>query len=528
VYRAELEQAILERREIEELAENPVMLTCLCVVHWNERRQLPRGRAAAYKAVFHWLLEARREQRAELFPHGLAEYGLPAVALAMMLHAEGKQTTLAFAEAAHDKGVLEALQDVDLGAGAVRRGKIEAWLRWECTGSGVVQQEGPTGFRFWHLTFQELLAADALGEQFLDPSDERAWPTVRERLFDAQWKETVDLFPACLWMRAPRVVGGFLKRVVGLRREGDALAEDARLAALLHRLLMPLEAYDYVRPGDVQRVYDELFTRVQSIFEVEGARRVPWKDRLAVAEALGEAGDFRLQARDMDRMLEVPGGKGVKLGKYPVTVQEYAEFVREGGYEVERWWIIEGDREGWERRVSEKWTEPRGWKEQQRTLSRPVVGVSWFEAMAYCAWRSEKVRAEPRLRLPTEAEWQAAATHPGGKYPWGEPEPTDEHANFDSKVGHPTPVGMYPLGAAPGGHLDLTGNVWEWCVNRVPPQRQAFPSPPERAPPRALRGGSCWHVADGLRSAYRGVYDADFRSDGVGVRLALSPARLGP
>jgi hypothetical protein len=77
VYRAELEQAILERREIEELAENPVMLTCLCVVHWNERRQLPRGRAAAYKAVFHWLLEARREQRAEFVYELAALSGCP-------------------------------------------------------------------------------------------------------------------------------------------------------------------------------------------------------------------------------------------------------------------------------------------------------------------------------------------------------------------------------------------------------------------------------------------------------------------
>lgn len=231
-YRAELEHAILDRREIEELAENPVMLTCLCVVHWNERRQLPRGRAAAYKAVFYWLLEARRPQRVERHTQELATYGLPAVALAMMLHPDGKQTSMAFADAARDKVVTEALADLELGKGAVRAGKIEDWLRWECTGSGVIQQDGPSAFRFWHLTFQELLAAEALSEQMLDPSDDWAWPMVRERLFDTQWKETIDLLPACLCMRSKRAAGVLLGRVIGLLGANPSLAEEARMAAL--------------------------------------------------------------------------------------------------------------------------------------------------------------------------------------------------------------------------------------------------------------------------------------------------------
>ncbi len=519
-YRAELEKAIVERREIEELAQNPVMLTCLCVVHWNERRQLPRGRAAAYKAVFHWLLEARREQRAEEHSQELAEYGLPAVALAMMLHPDGKQTSMAFADAARDARVEEALEDFELGRGAVRARRVEDWLRWECSGSGVIQQDGPSAFRFWHLTFQELLAADALSEGMLGASRDKAWAIIQDKLFDTQWRETIDLLPACLCMRSKRAVGEFLERVLGLLGDHPTLAEESRMAALLHRLLTPLDAYEYVRPEKIRRAYEDLLSRVQAIFTLEGARKVPWDDRLAAAEALGQAGDFRLQTPDIERMLDVSGKKGLRLGKYPVTVQEYAAFIADGGYETERYWVIDGDGEDWKIYVGEGWKEPWSWEWQQRAPNRPVVGVSWFEAMAYCAWRTEKLRANPPLRLPTEKEWEAAATHPEGPYPWGNEAPTEERANFNRNVGHPTPVGMYPLGAAPGGHLDMAGNVWEWCIDQALTQQQASSS--ERAPTRGVRGGSYWCEASSLRSEQRGDYRAVYRSDVIGFRLAQS------
>lgn len=286
-----------------------------------------------------------------------------------------------------------------------------------------------------------------------------------------------------------------------------------------------------MRPEKIRRAYDELFSRVRAIFTRDGAQRVPWRDRLAVTEALGEVGDFRLQERDVDRLLEVPGGKGVKLGKYPVTVQEYAAFVADGGYGVERYWIIGRNLKRWDRRFHR--TEPVAWEKQLRTPNRPVVGVSWYEAMAYCAWRSEKLRLDPPLRLPTEEEWQAAATNPKGPYPWGAEEPTQEHANWGDNVGHPTPVGMYPLGEAPGGYWDMAGNVWEWCVSTEPENRQPlsflpyFGAHPVYSPQDYLRGGSYWHNAVYLRSDGRVGRSVDDRDDVFGFRLAQSPASFG-
>src|SRR3990172_5464189 len=86
----------------------------------------------------------------------------------------------------------------------------------------------------------------------------------------------------------------------------------------------------------------------------------------------------------------------------------------------------------------------------------PVVGVTWFAAQAYCLWLSEIQRAKRKeqkenmeFRLPTEEEWEWAASGGTRKYTWGDDKPNDMHANFGEKVGHTTPVGAYPAGATP-------------------------------------------------------------------------------
>jgi formylglycine-generating enzyme required for sulfatase activity len=85
--------------------------------------------------------------------------------------------------------------------------------------------------------------------------------------------------------------------------------------------------------------------------------------------------------------------------------------------------------------------------------------------LAFCRWLSEKLGYE--IRLPTEWEWQQAATggNPENEYPWG-PEWAGSCANtIESELSHSTAVGIYPQGASPVGALDMAGNVWEWCLN---------------------------------------------------------------
>jgi formylglycine-generating enzyme required for sulfatase activity len=127
------------------------------------------------------------------------------------------------------------------------------------------------------------------------------------------------------------------------------------------------------------------------------------------------------------------------ISKFPITNQEFRAFWKNGGYHKNRWWSKAGwawlnrSPEDEEKMNLEKWQcrrgrmEPAFWNDSQwGILNRPVVGVTWFEAMAYCMWLTERMQRVEELsnecvvRLPTEAEWEKAARGTDGRYwPWG-------------------------------------------------------------------------------------------------------------
>lgn len=176
-----------------------------------------------------------------------------------------------------------------------------------------------------------------------------------------------------------------------------------------------------------------------------------------------------------------------------MTVEEYRRFVEDDGYQDQRWWKAGGYGQT---------SEPGAWDEQKLHPNRPVVGVSWYEATAYCAWAGG--------RLPNEAEWERAAGRSDGReYPWGKEPPDPSRANYDRNVGHPTPVGHCPRGATPEGICDLAGNVWEWVADWSDARRES----------RAVRGGSWLHgIPEYLRVAGRGWVVPVVRSVIVGFR----------
>ncbi|MCP4658380.1 MAG: formylglycine-generating enzyme family protein [bacterium] len=336
---------------------------------------------------------------------------------------------------------------------------------------------------------------------------------VRERLDDVQWRETIELFPGCLLDEGGEGrVDKLLDRVLTLRGPAPDLATEARIAGIVGRLLQPLSVYQYLPREEIAVAYDAALERSMAIFTAAGAAEVPVKDRIAAAEALGRGGDPRLAA-ERDNFIEVPGCCGLRLGKYPVTVEEYQRFVEFRGYEEEKHWVAEG----WARRSKEGWEQPWDWDQQLATPNRPVIGVSWYEAVAYCRWLSEQ-RSE-QLRLPTGNEWEKAATSVKGEYSWGEEEPDAERANFKANVGSATPVGIYPAGNGPFGHSDLAGNVWEWCADEVPVENSEEVW-------KMVRGGGWGYPAELLRAAYRLRLPAGRRHVDLGFRVAVAPASL--
>ncbi|NJP07020.1 MAG: formylglycine-generating enzyme family protein, partial [Chloroflexaceae bacterium] len=183
---------------------------------------------------------------------------------------------------------------------------------------------------------------------------------------------------------------------------------------------------------------------------------------------------------------------------------------------------------GWAWREASNRTQPYYWDDS--TLNgdaQPVVGVNWFEAVAYARWLSAQTGRE--YRLPTEAEWEKAARGPDGLiWPWGN-EWRDGMAN-SNEAGHDVTiaVGNYPDGASPYGALDMAGNVWEWCSSswedyplaiedewseQYLDQRQKYHG-------RIILGCSYRCSKESVRGANRYYYDARNHFDIVGIRLA--------
>lgn len=444
-YRQTLLQAIVAVPGVRLLATNPVMMTCLCVVHRYEGR-LPEGRARVYQAVIRWLLHSKAEARAAAgYSEGFAHKALARLALAMMDGPEGKQAVIGLEDAVSAlEAVLERhFRDLD---GEDRRRKARDWLRRECLWSGLLEEGSGGRLQFWHLTFQEFLAAQQLAWR-RDQTDDHEldwWPVVEHRLDDAQWREVVDLLPVCLYDEGgENRADTLLERVLGLRQAGDLVSE-ARVAGIVGRVLLPLSLDEvaYEPRPDLARTCVAVREKTLALFTVEGAAQVPWELRLKATEALGQGGDPRFSP-GVENWIEVPGS-GVRLGKYPVTVEEYARFVDDGGYEVAAHWSAPG----WGVRQEEGWERPDEWEEQLGTRNRPLVGVSWWEAEAYCRWLSALLGEE--IRLPTEQEWLAVASPDGRTYPWGEEAPDPERANF-AKVfgdswGSPDSGGDVPIG----------------------------------------------------------------------------------
>jgi formylglycine-generating enzyme required for sulfatase activity len=147
-----------------------------------------------------------------------------------------------------------------------------------------------------------------------------------------------------------------------------------------------------------------------------------------------------------------------------------------------------------------------------------VENVAWAEAVAFCRWLSTKLGYE--VRLPTEWEWQQAAT--GGnsakEYPWG-PWDSSRANTYESDLQRSTAVGMYHLGISPVGALDMSGNLWEYCLNEYDNPKRIEVSGEKS---RAVRGG-CWNFyRDNARCACRYWDSPNDRNSGVGFRLVCA------
>ena len=188
------------------------------------------------------------------------------------------------------------------------------------------------------------------------------------------------------------------------------------------------------------------------------------------------------------------------IDRTPVTNAQYGRFMAAGGYANSAYWPEAEAAGRWKGGNyidynDKPFDQPRYWDDEKwNKPDYPVVGVSWYEALAYARWAGK--------RLPTEAEWEKAARGTDGLiYPWGDTWQKD-HANTEES-GHKqtTPVEQYAeQGKSPFGVVDMAGNVWEWCSTRWRDERKqvyTYPYSPDDGREDLSGGDDVWRVLCG-------------------------------
>lgn len=231
-------------------------------------------------------------------------------------------------------------------------------------------------------------------------------------------------------------------------------------------------------------------------------------------------GNDSVDALDNERSLHRVYLDTYKIDRYPVTCRQYREFIEAGGYQNERWWSPDG----WKWLQDNPVKEPLYWSSASTWDNHPVCGVSWYEADAYARFVGK--------RLPTEAEWEKAASWDAAigqqrTYSWGQEQPDAHRCNHTNEIGQTTPVDAYPLGKSAYGCYDMLGNVWEWTASWFDAY-EGFTAYPYRGysqtyfdgKHRVLKGGSWATRPWAMRSSFRNWYYPDIRQILAGFRCA--------
>ncbi|RIK53552.1 MAG: hypothetical protein DCC57_08155 [Chloroflexi bacterium] len=572
--RLELEKALeraqdLQRaalmRDLHELSSNPMLLTTMAIIHQRDIG-LPKERVRLYDRAVgvllsHWQrrkgvalsprLEALLSDDLKLRPvlerlayethrqKAQQESDLPRHQMLTLLERRELLGDLALAD--------EFLDYVDQRAGLL-------------VGRGGGEGDRPLSYTFPHRTFQEYLAGCALvagrgiGRAYWSHAAEgdywhlAAQLGAEELLYNRRNTEALldlmyDLCPAgaaqdargwraLLWSAHMAALVGLatIRQDAGHPEGGEVYAGRVveRLLTLLRR-----SALNPIERAEAGRLLAALGDPRPEVMTIEGMHfcRVP-------------AGPFR---RTDEKNSEVEVAYEYWMGRYPVTNAQFGHFVAAGGYGVRRYWQ-EAEKAGyWQNGMvkADYEREPRSraydWGEPFTLPNHPVVGVSWYEAVAFCRWLTERLRNEGGLpaglavRLPTEVEWEKAARggkqapaapvvttvaglahadapalhanpEPSWRYPWGDEADLQRANCTEAGIGATSAAGCFPRGASLYGVEELSGNVWEWLVD----DHEQWG--------KVLRGGAFWYGQDEVTSAAR-----DWVDPGYGALLSGFP-----
>jgi formylglycine-generating enzyme required for sulfatase activity len=521
-------------RQLFDLAQNPMMLTVMAVVH-TYKGTLPTERARLYDDCINLMLwdweRAKRtaagdyekgildilDTREERLVSGLYEVAFHAHRLS------GARRGVADISEAEVLNILQKYLDGDWG-------RAKRFCDYVEKQAGLLISKGKQTYAFIHRGFQEFLAAQHI-------VTDRNFARVAARL-----AREGDIWHEVLLQAIGHLVynnkntDAALDAISMLCPE-EAPQDDAgwrmiwwagEMLAIVGRSVAEQDecAGRHVAPRLIERL----------VRLVETGRLTP-VERAQAADALGLLGDPRPGVcTPTPEMIRIAGGNAVigsderrcrvplrpfMLARYPVTNAQFEMFIKEGGYRQPRYWT----KAGWEWRLSVNGSGDLGgsaFDPQWGIANRPVVGLTWHEALAFANYLKEKTGLP--FRLPTEAEWEfAAAGTERRRYPFGA-RASDDIANIRTAlIGQTCAVGAFPGDVTPQGIRDLSGNVWEWCssLDAAFPYRAADGRENlDAGGARVLRGGSYDTTRREIHCTHRRSSVPHTRSRLIGFRLA--------
>jgi hypothetical protein len=423
----------VRRPDLRRLAATPLLLTVMALVHTHKGR-LPDARALLYEDTVELLLWRWEEVKAGgqedaprlrqlLLAAGRSETDLKKLLWRLAFEAHAQVEDEEDSERLADIGELQLTKSLAALADGnwnwarqvVRAMKLRA---------GLLLEREPGHFTFPHRTFQEYLAGAHLSVR-----GNFAKETAKLAEQGGTWREVILLSVG----RLVYLSGDTERPLALVNRLCPASTTDDRAgwrsAWLAGAVLAEIGPK---RVGD-DDWGQELAGRVQSRLAalLAGGHLAP-RERMAAGDVLAGLGDPRPGVSSLEPdPIDIPAGAFLMgdakdeihlapfaIARFPVSNAQFRPFVDDGGYGESRrdCWT----EEGWGYREDNSWTSPRYWDDERfNQANQPVVGVSWYEALAYCNWLAEKTGKS--YRLPTEAEWERAARHTDGL--GGQPRP---------------------------------------------------------------------------------------------------------
>jgi formylglycine-generating enzyme required for sulfatase activity len=559
---ASLSQAITQRDELHEMAGNPYLLSLMAQLHL--RTELPAQRAALFEnfvdeLLFAWEADKRRDAQ-----------GPSARGLSELLHqAESSRVSfravlskLAFdahraglnRNPGDDRGTSIYISEQQLADALAELPPMTRWSakkreEWAMDvihliehRAGLIVSQGGHQFSMAFKLQEFMAAVHVCNADFFELE------TAAELIADdsGYWEEVVRLAAGyqAHEKKSPAAARSLALTLCRLPASSDATA--VRRAALASQILYEIGLNNVQRTDQGKDCLTAVRERLDQLASKPNLQIRPRAEATSARgwlEALPEGVGLRDVLPDLVFEEELPAGT-IKLagnnqlvkikhpyrfGRYPVTVAQYEPFKAVGydekNTEAPKWW----GEEGWRWKVNNKIAGPEDYDPVFQTPNHPRVGVSWYEAMAFCRWLTEQLQTKERLakdqniNLPTEAQWEWAARWnrktrkaDDRSYPWGAKDDKDlaQRCNmWETGIGRTSAVGLFPNGKADCGAMDLSGNVWKWCKNWYDGKAKKD---------RVLRGGSWFNVdPEYLSCSFRYRVTPDFRYYYSGFRYVL-------